>query len=157
MKYIIETSRGEKTQLARTTRIHSAKSSRCPARTWTESSCSEDLEFLGRLRGRWDSCLDAPASPAARAKPARGAVLPCAAAPLPSLCPSPLSLLLSLSCASWIRRQQAGSRRPEVGPAAGEAPWRAGGGGRLVGALPIPLRFPGGRAEESRRRARPAA
>ena len=50
MKYIIETSRGEKTQLARTTHIHSAKSSRCPARTWTESSCSEDLEFLGRLR-----------------------------------------------------------------------------------------------------------
>ena len=37
-------------QLVSTPHIHSAKSSRCPARTWTESSCSEDLELLGRLR-----------------------------------------------------------------------------------------------------------
>ena len=156
MKYIIETSRGEKTQLARTTHIHSAKSSRCPARTWTESSCSEDLEFLGRLRVVgilvWMHLPRLQRGRSLRAAPCCPARLRLSPRSVP-----PLSLLLSLSCASWIRRQQAGSRRPEVGPAAGEAPWRAGGGGRLVGALPIPLRFPGGRAEESRRRASPAA
>ncbi|KAG2628299.1 hypothetical protein PVAP13_3KG378554 [Panicum virgatum] len=93
----------------------------------------------------------------AGAKAARGAVLPCASPFVPSLPTHTLSLPPSLSCAGRIRGEQAESRQQELGLAAGEAPRRAGGGGRLVGALPIPLRSPGGGAEDSRRRARPAA